>query len=247
MSSSTAPVPARPTAIKEPVMPSHVRTRITATAGVLGLVLVTAACSTSTNDHAAPSASSSPTIAAAQAATLQAGLRTDMRKLWEDHITWTRLYILAAEAGAPDADATAGRLLQNQTDIGNALKPLYGDAAGAQLTALLKQHILTAGALIAAAKAGDTAKVTTTKASWYVNGDQIAGFLSKANPTSWPAAQMRQMMRDHLDNTLAEAVDHLQGKAAADIADYDKVHVQILTMADMLTTGIVTQFPQQFS
>ena len=55
------------------------------------------------------------------------------------------------------------------------------------------------------------------------------------------------MMRDHLDNTLAEAVDHLQGHAAADIADYDKVHAQILQMADMLTTGIVTQFPQQFS
>ena len=208
-------------------------------------MLATAAYSTSTNDHAAPAAS--PTIAAAQAATLQAGLRTDLRKLWEDHITWTRLYIVAAEGGAPDTAATAGRLLQNQTDIGNALKPLYGDAAGAQLTVRLKQHILTAGALIAAAKAGDTAKVTTTKASWYVNGDQIAGFLTKANPTSWPAAQMRQMMRDHLDNTLAEAVDHLQGKAAADIADYDKVHVQILTMADMLTTGIVTQFPQQFS
>jgi hypothetical protein len=233
--------------IKESVMTSIVRTRISASAGVLGLVLVTAACSTSTNNHAAPTASSSPTVAAAQAATLHAGLRTDLRKLWEDHITWTRLYIIAAEAGAPDTDATAGRLLQNQTDIGNALKPLYGDAAGAQLTALLKQHILTAGALIGAAKAGDTAKVTSTKAQWYANGDQIAAFLTKANPTSWPAAQMRQMMRDHLDNTLAEAVDHLQGHAAADIADYDKVHVQILQMADMLTTGIVTQFPQQFS
>jgi hypothetical protein len=134
-------------------------------------VLVTAACSTSTNNRVAPAKAISPTIAAAQAATLQAGLRTDLRKLWEDHITWTRLYILAAEAGAPDTDATAGRLLQNQTDLGDALKPLYGDAAGAQLTALLKQHILTAGALIAAAKAGDTAKVTSRQPPRRAPGD----------------------------------------------------------------------------
>jgi hypothetical protein len=46
-----------------------------------------------------------------------------MRKLWEDHITWTRLYIVSAEAGLPDTDATLQRLLQNQTDLGNAIKP----------------------------------------------------------------------------------------------------------------------------
>src|SRR5262245_47429657 len=42
--------------------------------------------------------------------------RQDMRKLWEDHITWTRLYIVSAVAGLPDTDATAGRLFQNQDD-----------------------------------------------------------------------------------------------------------------------------------
>jgi hypothetical protein len=170
-----------------------------------------------------------------------------MRKLWEDHITWTRLFIISAEAGSPDTNTTAQRLLQNQTDIGDAIKPLYGDAAGAQLTSLLRDHILTAGDLIAAAKAGNTAKVATTKARWYANANQIADFLAKANPTNWSAVEMHTMMRDHLDNTLAEAVDHLKGNWTADVADYDKVHTQILNMADMLTTGIVAQFPNKFS
>ena len=88
-------------------MPPHVRTRISATAGVLGLVLVTAGCSTSSNNHAAPTTSSSPTIAATQAATLQAGLRTDLRKLWEDHITWTRLS--PATAPSPVGASEKGR------------------------------------------------------------------------------------------------------------------------------------------
>ena len=109
----------------------------------------------------------------------------------------------------------------------------------------MRTHILTAGDLIAAAKANDTAKVATTKASWYANANQIADFLAKANPTNWPAVEMRTMMRDHLDHTLAEAVDHLKGNWTADVADYDKVHTQILNMADMLTTGIVAQFPEQ--
>ncbi|MDP1794078.1 MAG: hypothetical protein Q8K63_08070, partial [Acidimicrobiales bacterium] len=135
-------------------------------------------------------------ISASDAAIAQASLRTSMRKLWEDHVTWTRLYIIAAEAGSPDTDAVAQRLLQNQTDIGNAIKPLYGDAAGEQLTALLTDHILIAGDLIAAAKAGDTATVATTKDKWYANADEIADFLSAANPTNWPAAEMRTMMHD---------------------------------------------------
>src|SRR5256886_11648472 len=65
-----------------------------------------------------------------------------LRRLWADHVIWTRQYIVAAVAGTPDAEAAAGRLLRNQEDIGNAIVPLYGEEAGAELTRLLKDHIL---------------------------------------------------------------------------------------------------------
>ncbi len=78
-----------------------------------------------------------------------------MRVLWEDHITWTRLAIISLTTGSPDTEATVGRLLRNQTDIGNAVKPFYGKAAGNALTAKLREHILIAADVIAAAKAGD--------------------------------------------------------------------------------------------
>jgi hypothetical protein len=223
------------------------RHRRSLAASALAVALLGGACASGSSDQTGTSKSSATTISNSDAESRQTALGSSMRKLWEDHVTWTRLFIISAEAGSPDTDATAKRLLQNQVDIGDAIKPLYGDAAGTQLTALLRAHILTAGDLIAAAKAGDTAKVATTKARWYTNADQIADFLAKANPTNWPAGEMRQMMREHLDDTLAEAVDHLKGNFAADVADYDKVHVQILSMADMLTAGIVAQFPKQFS
>ena len=186
------------------------------------------------------------TSAAMESSTKATALHDAMRRLWEDHITWTRLFIVSAVADLPDKGATTERLLQNQVDIGNAIKPYYGDAAGEKLTALLKTHITTAAELVGAAKANDTAKMGDASKRWYANAEEIAAFLSGANPKSWPPAEMKQMMREHLDLTTAEAVAHLKGNWADDIAAYDKIHTQILQMADMLTTGIVNQYPAKF-
>lgn len=169
-----------------------------------------------------------------------------MRKLWEDHVTWTRLYIVSAAAGLPDAQPAAERLLRNQADIGDAIKPFYGNAAGDRLTALLRPHILIAADVVKAAKAGDTAAVEAASARWYANADEIADFLSGANPDNWPRQTLRSEMRHHLDLTLQEAQARLHGDWAADIAAYDNVHQHILGMADMLSKGIVKQHPQRF-
>jgi hypothetical protein len=170
----------------------------------------------------------------------------EMRKLWEDHITWTRLYVVSALGGLPDKDATAQRLLQNQADIGNAVKAFYGDAAGAKLTALLRDHILIAAELIDAAKAGNKPKQDDATKRWYANADEIAAFLSGANPKNWPLADAKKMMHEHLDLTTKEVVAHLTKDWAGSIAAYDQVHGQILHMADMLSSGIEAQFPNKF-
>ena len=177
----------------------------------------------------------------------RAAFHDAMRQLWEDHITWTRLYIVSAAAGLPDVTPTAERLLRNQSDIGDAIKPFYGDAAGAGLTALLRGHILTAAHLVAAAKSGDTAAVAVASAAWYANADSIATFLSSANPKQWPVAALRGAMKMHLDLTLQEATARLHGDWAADIAAYDAVHRHILQMADILSDGIIKQFPSRFN
>jgi len=173
-------------------------------------------------------------------------LHDGMRKLWEDHITWTRLAIVSFAAGLPDFDATAGRLLQNQEDIGDAIKPFYGRRAGDSLTALLKEHIAGAVELLKAAKAGDKARLAAAKDAWYRNGDEIARFLSKANPKHWRFGKLRALMRGHLDQTLEEATARLGGNFAADIRAYDEIHHHILRMADTLSAGIVKQFPRRF-
>jgi hypothetical protein len=176
----------------------------------------------------------------------KAAFKNDMRKLWEDHITWTRLYIVSALADLPDKDATAKRLLQNQTDIGNAVKPLYGGDAGEKLSGLLKDHILIAADLISAVKAGDTARSNQAGVRWNANADSIAEFLSAANPKHWPSGEMKSMMREHLSATTAEVVARLKKDWEGDVQAYERVHHQILEMADMLSSGIIGQFPAKF-
>jgi hypothetical protein len=169
-----------------------------------------------------------------------------MRKLWEDHITWTRLTIVSFAAELPDLEPTLGRLLQNQTDLGDAISPFYGEAAGAALTGLLRDHIFGAVDILVAAKAGDQVALAAALAAWYSNGEEIADFLHQANPRFWPQEEMRSMMREHLDLTLAMAAARLEGEFEADIAIYEEVHEQVLEMADMLSAGIIRQFPEKF-
>lgn len=195
-----------------------------------------------------PPSPSSP-ITANKAGTVISTKETDlfssMRKLWEDHITWTRMFIVSAANSNPDLDNVTQRLLKNQEDISNAIKPYYGEDAGNKLTQLLKTHITTAADLVVAAKKGDQAAELQANDKWYQNANEIADFLGSANP-NWPKDQMRAMMKEHLDLTKQEAVDILGNKYDAGIADYDKVHEQILRMADMLSSGIVKEFPGKF-
>jgi hypothetical protein len=180
-----------------------------------------------------------------------------MRTLWAgDHIVWTRCVIVSAgtlpvvgdDLGLlPDTTATIERLLANQTAIGNAFKPFYGEAAGDELTRLLEIHINTAAELILAAKAGDEAGIADASARWYANADEIAAFLHGLNPRNWPLEAVEGLLEAHLDLTLEEALARLNGDYKGDIAAYDKVHAQILTLADALSAGVIAQFPQKFA
>ena len=120
-------------------------------------------------------------------------LREGMRKLWSDHVIWTRLFIISSVADMPEAGLNADRLLKNQQDIGNAIKPYYGDAAGEQLASLLKNHILIAANIVTAAKNNDTETLGNEENKWIANADEIAAFLSSANP-NWSKDGLQEML-----------------------------------------------------
>ncbi len=169
----------------------------------------------------------------------------DMRKLWSDHVFWTREYIEAALAGTPDADAAAARLMKNQEDIGAAVATYYGDDAGDKLTALLKEHINIAVDIVAAAKAGDETKLDDANTRWEANAEEIATFLSQANP-NWPKNTISEAMKKHLSTTADELKARQDKDYDEDVAAFDTVFEHILHMSDTLSAGIIKQFPDKF-
>jgi len=172
-------------------------------------------------------------------------LKQNMRKLWTDHVVWTRDYIIAAVGDQPDAQAAAARLMKNQEEIGSAVATYYGRPAGDKLTALLKDHISIAVDLIKAAKAGDKAGQQQADTKWQRNAEDIADFLSKANP-NWPRATLVDLMKTHLSTTTKEVVARLNKNWDEDTRAFDEVYDHILKMSDALTNGIVKQFPDKF-
>jgi hypothetical protein len=222
-------------------------TMLIALVATLAALAISGGREAAAHDHSTHHATARSTADRATAiSATELALRLEMRRLWHEHAEWTRLAIVSLTTDAPDTKTTVARPLRNQTDIGNAVKPFYGAAAGRQLTALLREHILIAADLIAAARNSDQSAIASQQARWNENADRIAAFLSSANPRSWTPAATKSMMRAHLGLTTDEVVARVQRRWAAEVRAYDRVERQIRHMADMLSDGLVAQFPGRF-
>lgn len=172
-------------------------------------------------------------------------LSNHMRLLWEQHVYWTRMVILSLAFGLPDTEFVTNRLLRNPRDFEAALKPFYGEDIAAKFSELFTTHLTIAAELVKAAKAGDSAAAADAEKRWYANAYQIAAFLGSINPY-WSAQAWQKMLYDHLAMTKTEAVDILTQKYADSIGMFENIEREALEMADMMTQGIVKQFPQYF-
>ena len=182
---------------------------------------------------------------AAATKTTRSAYHDQWRKLWEDHITWTRVVILGILDSLPGNSAYVDRLLQNPADMADALQPYYG-AEATTFGNLVHDHLTIAAELLIAAKNGDTAGFNDAKTRWYANAHGIAVQMNKMNPSAWPVDETEKMWDAHLDATLKEASANLTGDYAAEVAAYDEVHDMALVMADFISNGVITQFPEKF-
>ena len=164
-----------------------------------------------------------------------------LRRLWMEHVLWTRFFLVSTVFGLPDLNDVTKRLLRNPADFAAVLKPYYGVQSAAAFEKLFTEHLQIAAQLVNAAKAGDSAAVQQERRKWYANADEIAAFLASANPF-WNRADWQAMLYDHLKMTENEAVQMLTGKYADSITEFDEVQAQALEMADMMAQGIIRQF-----
>jgi hypothetical protein len=172
-------------------------------------------------------------------------LRTAMRRLWADHVIWTRNYLISSIANLEDLKHVTERLLKNQADIGATIGVYYGQEVGNKLAALLKDHIVIAVKVVDAAKGNNKEVLAQANEEWHKNAQDIAKFLSGVNP-QWPYDALIKMLNEHLQLTTEEAVARIKKDWKQDVIVFDKVFAEVLDMADQLTNGIVAQFSQKF-
>jgi hypothetical protein len=174
-------------------------------------------------------------------------LHTTMRTLLAEHMEWTWATVEAFATNSASLQPTINRLLDNQRDIGAAIVPYYGQSAGNQLTDLLLTHINQAVPVLTAARNGNQVALQQALANWYANAQQIADFLTQANPDNWPSSVMRPAWEMHIDQTVVYATDILTGDYPAAIQAFDEARVHMAEeVADVLATGIIEQFPDEF-
>ena len=173
---------------------------------------------------------------------LQCELVNYFRMLWEQHITWTRMAIVAIINNLPDKDLILQRLLRNPVDFANALRTFYGDKAAQTFEELLTEHLTIAAELVQAAKAGNTNAAAEAEQRWFENASQIAEFLGTLNPY-WSVEDWNAMMNEHLELLKDNVTDLLARNYQESINGYDDIEAQALEMADMMAEGIARQFP----
>lgn len=171
----------------------------------------------------------------------QMELNNLLRTLWEQHVFWTRSFIISTAAGLADLSEVTARLLRNPVDFGAALMPFYGARLSGQFRDLLTEHLKIGGDLVTAAKNQDAKAVEEDRRKWYANADEIARFLADINP-NWNEARWRAMLYDHLEMTEQEADLRLAGRYAEDIRMFDRIETEALKMADYMTEGMTRQF-----
>lgn len=164
-----------------------------------------------------------------------------MRKLWSQHVYWTRFFIISTVEELKDLKYVTDRLLENPGDFGKALKGFYGMKRADKFKQLLTEHLKIGGDLVNADKDMNTAKADELRKKWYVNADDIAVFLAEINPY-WDEQKWRNMMYSHLSMTEKEAGLRLKKEYPRDIDIFGQIENEALEMADYMANGIVKQF-----
>jgi len=161
-------------------------------------------------------------------------LKDTVRKLFTDHAAYTKFFIESFLNSSEDVKAIENRLLQNQQDIGNAVKPIIGITNGNQLTALLTQHIILAAEVLNQLKQNNQSKLKTAINNLFNNSEHVAEFLNSLNPQKLPLPAIADEFHQHNQFVIDLALLHSEKKWEEEVSCYDAYYNHMLHFADLI-------------
>jgi hypothetical protein len=172
-------------------------------------------------------------------------LRMALRDVWIVHARWTSDYVVSLLAGLPDSGRVKTRLIEGANDVADALRPYYPGTIVPELANVLKRNVLLTGRAVAAARGGDSLVTAAARGNWSAGSDSLAQFLARTNP-NWPQNKLGAPLQRYQDQTWRQILARTRQDWTADIAACDQAHIEALAIADLLTAGLVKQFPDRF-
>jgi hypothetical protein len=175
-----------------------------------------------------------------------ADTKAALRDLWLGHVFWVRNVVDARIAGDnARAKVAEQEVVANAKAIAGAIEPFYGKAGSDQLFTLLAGHWGAISAYLDAASSGNKAGQDAAEQKLVANANEIATFLSKANP-NLPEATLRGLLAAHGAHHVQQ-IQQLKAKRHADEAKtWAAMTKHMYVIADALATGIAAQFPEKF-
>ena len=173
-------------------------------------------------------------------------IKLEMRQLWAEHMEWTYATVDAFFHDQNGLSAKLNRLLKNQTDIGEALVPYFGQENSQKLAGLLTEHIQGAVPVLSAAQNGDNAALEQALDDWYANAQEVGDHLAAINPEYWAQPVLRDMWKTHITQTVTYSVALLQNELEKAVSDYQEAYNHMMGMGDIMSDGIIKKFPDKF-
>jgi hypothetical protein len=172
--------------------------------------------------------------------------RAAERKLWRGHAEAVRKVVVAKIAGNAAAEKTAeAGVVANAREIANSISPFYGQAASDKLFNLLAGHYGAVKAYLDASVAKDAKGQSNATDGLTSNADQIATFLSNANP-HLPKATVMELLQVHAGHHISQIQELIARDAAAEAKTRAAMLEHMDVLGDALANGIAAQFPSKF-
>lgn len=163
------------------------------------------------------------------------------RKLCEQHIMWTRSYMISCIEELDDLDAVRNRLLRNPSDFAYELAPFYGEITAHQFMILLREHLFITFDLLNSVRTNNIMVMNESKNKWYSNTENMAIFLASINPY-WEKEHWQVLFFEYLNMIEDTVALRFSKRHPRGVTMYDDLEEHALKMADYMWKGIIHQF-----